>query len=290
MESGQRMLQLCERLVDMAIRPLHKRCTSSSGEWTNEDFYKESMHNIRVWPVTILERDLAALRDAHPDCDETYRQCFAQYARERFGSGDRRRTAVQPPEMLSFYRILLEEISKCADFRGGTYFFDDTTHGARREACMEMARDAMNALTSPESVQVDLVSEVSGAVSRRGHDDDEIGPEDSVSQIGVDSARQQRVRQAEEEARCKAKEAEEEARRKAEEAEEEEARRKAEEEEARCEAAEEDARREEEEEAQRKEERTRCERKKADGARREEREEVVDRYNYPASEASRERP
>lgn len=202
-ESGQRLLTILDKLVDSAFRGLYDR---ARGDCASE-YYQTGLRRVAMWTDETLSEDVARVRGACPDVEETVQQCFTLYVTERF-DGKQRPTIACPP-LLEFVRKFLDAMGQQRVVMDGSYFVRACDPIATRFACTEAARIAFFQLVSAASVRVECASTVAGSVVEswapappsqpppRHHPqprpietcDDDIVPEDSISNVGPVSAR-----------------------------------------------------------------------------------------------------
>lgn len=167
-EPGQRLLSMLLDFSDRAFESLYKKVHGD----TRSPYYKVGVARTPAWQDEVFQEDMAAVANEYPDMYETYAECFDRYAGERWPNG-RRRPACPP--MLDFIKKYYEHLGRHKDILSGDYFrHQDPVR--MRVTCMDATRCALYAVITTESAPVELASEI--GVS------DDIGPNDSVSQVG----------------------------------------------------------------------------------------------------------
>jgi hypothetical protein len=201
-ESGQRLLSILLMLADRGFKGLYDKCARN----LDGHYYQEGLRRVHKWSDDVVREDIAFVREACPDLDETYAACFVQYVSDRWRDG---RPTVRTPDLLAFVRRFLEALGQQESLVTGDFFArrDDPVY--RRVTCMDAARTALYALVTAESVRVELLSEVAAPSSKPlaeatraelgGADEEEaapadeeeegemveVHPADSVSQVGA---------------------------------------------------------------------------------------------------------
>ena len=115
-ESGQRLLTILDKLVDSAFRGLYDR---ARGDCASE-YYQTGLRRVAMWTDETLSEDVARVRGACPDVEETVQQCFTLYVTERF-DGKQRPTIACPP-LLEFVRKFLDAMGQQRVVMDGSYF------------------------------------------------------------------------------------------------------------------------------------------------------------------------
>ena len=157
-ESGQRLLSILLMLADRGFKGLYDKCAHNlSGH-----YYQEGLRRVHKWSDDVVREDIAYVREACPDLDETYAACFVQYVSDRWRGG---RPTVRTPEL-----------PPCAASRGPRPTGEPRdgrparrSFAYRRVTCMDAAR-TRSTRSSGRERRVELLSEVRAAVqaARRG--------------------------------------------------------------------------------------------------------------------------
>ena len=170
-ESGQRLLHILTEFAERGFRGLYDKCRND----LQGEYYQQGLTRVKLWSDAVIAEDIEFVKRSCPDADETLETCFMQYAADRF-RGRRRTARVHCPPLFEFVRSFLESLAAHEELRTGNYFSKRDSL-LRRVACMDSARQAMYALTTPQTVKVELASDV-------GFDAEDVQPGDSVSQVG----------------------------------------------------------------------------------------------------------
>lgn len=194
-ENGQRLLHILLKLADRGFLALYEKCKND----VKCDYYQKGLKKVYNWPDSILQEDIEIVRIECPDVEETFEGCFASYVLDRY---HQKRAFHRCPAFIQFVRHFMQSLGQHDTLIMGDYFArrDQMT---MRIACMDAARQALYSLVSNESVRIELQSDVgsvAGSKVSRAHrstspmahpPEDEIRPDDSISQIGSRVSTQQ---------------------------------------------------------------------------------------------------
>lgn len=197
-EAGQRLITILELLTQRGFRALYDKCNKN----VNSDYYQWGLRRVHLWSDDIIQEDCDHVRSKCADLEETLAACFVNYISDRYRG---HRPSVSCPATRVFARRFLESIAQHDAMISGAYW-QTADVVMRRVACMDAARQAFYTLVTSDNVRVELISEA-GTASRvskvtkplaqvkrtevvaRGRaaaeeaDDDDVRPEDSISQI-----------------------------------------------------------------------------------------------------------
>ena len=184
-EAGQRLLLILLKVGDRGFGGLYDKCSGNA----RHEYYKSGLRRVSMWSDKVMNEDLNFINTECPDFQEVFETCFAHYVLDRSLSSGRRATH-KSPSLLLFMRGFLESLATHDTLLSGDFFSKKEVVGARI-ACMDACREAMNSLFNPDHVHLELVSEIGDVRSKNKRialdDVSDIGPEDSVSQVGSGS-------------------------------------------------------------------------------------------------------
>ena len=101
-ENGQRLLQILLQLTERGFGGLYDKCRNDVGG----EYYQTGLKRVHAWSDEIIEEDVAVVKRAAPDMEETYQSCFMHYLSDRFRGG--RRPTTRCPPLREFVRRFLE--------------------------------------------------------------------------------------------------------------------------------------------------------------------------------------
>ena len=182
-EKGCRFLQMALTICDNAFNDLYHKCGN------NKSKYKDCLICVKNWDESVITDEIQKLDDEFIDCQDLFKDIYVLYVRamkESAGS----KIMINLPSFEKFVHNYCIELCKTEPIYTGKFFSNNLTD--KRLITMDTVRNTLFNLTSDLYIQLEDETTVESVVFSNIEPkkiEDDIRPEDSISNINVEAYR-----------------------------------------------------------------------------------------------------
>lgn len=192
-ENGQRFLHI---LIVIAERGFGELYQNSKGD-VHGKYYQRGLLHVQNWNDDMMEEDARVMSKKFPDLVESFEGCFMDYIMSKYRG---QRPTVTLPSIFLFLRRFYEAAAEHDALKTGDYFIKRDPI-VQRITCMDACRQTFFALSTAETVRVELASEAGSTApyrrattstptpsvlsqAKRRELEESVHPDDSASNVG----------------------------------------------------------------------------------------------------------
>ena len=192
-ENGQRFLHI---LIVIAERGFGELYQNSKGDVQGK-YYQRGLLHVQNWNDDMMEEDARVMSKKFPDLVESFEGCFMDYIMSKYRG---QRPTVTLPSIFLFLRRFYEAVAEHDSLKTGDYFTKRDPI-VQRITCMDACRQTFFALSTAETVRVELASEAGSTApyrrattstptpsvlsqAKRRELEESVHPDDSASNVG----------------------------------------------------------------------------------------------------------